>query len=139
MKRSGPIARRTRMRRQSRKRPKIAALLALWSKVVRQRAGHRCESCGRTGRLEAHHVWPKGKYHAVRFFVPNGVSLCFLCHKGPEGVHANPMQWGGDNGIIAGILFARGTDLIGLRELAMTGPRPDLEAVRAELMQELES
>ena len=50
-------------------------LLAL---AVKERAGWRCQKCGKPGKLEAHHV----DKSAERFFDPaNVICICVACHQ----------------------------------------------------------
>ena len=51
----------------------------LWSTKVKELAGHKCELCGSTEKLEAHHVH-RCKHYGVRWDLINGVSLCRECH-----------------------------------------------------------
>lgn len=64
-----------------RKPPKIthAKCLALWSKIVRTNANHKCEWCG-SPATEAHHMVAKKTCAALKFDVLNGVALCAKCH-----------------------------------------------------------
>lgn len=48
---------------------------------VRQRAGGRCEWCGRSAAIEVHHIIPRGMGGARRLDTDwNMVGLCRLCH-----------------------------------------------------------
>jgi hypothetical protein len=61
--------------------------LEMWSKVVRLRAGNRCERCPASAK-EAHHIIPRGTHpHMGWFDLNNGVSLCFNCHQ-THGAHS---------------------------------------------------
>ena len=51
----------------------------LWSKAVKRRAGFKCERCGKTTKLHAHHIIPRTNY-ALRYDLVNGVCLCYRCH-----------------------------------------------------------
>ena len=51
-----------------------------WRKAVLNRDGHRCQQCGATERLHAHHVKEWAKYPDLRFDVDNGLTLCEDCH-----------------------------------------------------------
>lgn len=137
MKRSAPPRRRTPVRRTSRKRASTVLLDGLWSRVVRQRAGNRCEHCGSTERLCGAHIYPKGAYPALRHDVLNGVCLCWSDHLGPRGAHKNPMRWGGEAGAFAVILETRGQSPAALAFRAQTASRPDKEAIRLALEMEL--
>lgn len=51
----------------------------LWSKLVRLRAKNTCEWCGRTGAVNAHHIFGRLTYH-MRHNPANGCCLCVRCH-----------------------------------------------------------
>lgn len=51
----------------------------LWKEVVKKRAGFKCEKCGNTRYLQAHHIIPRTNY-ALRYDLKNGVALCRRCH-----------------------------------------------------------
>ena len=52
---------------------------ALWSALVKLRDGGKCQHCGKTFGLEAHHVIER-RYTATRWDLENGVTLCYHCH-----------------------------------------------------------
>ena len=54
---------------------KIKRLDHLWSKAVRKRAGNKCEKCGSTNVVQAHHIIPRTKW-GTRYDLYNGVALC---------------------------------------------------------------
>ena len=61
----------------------------LWSKLIRKRAGGRCEKCGSTKIVQAHHIIPRTNYN-LRHDPENGVALCkrdhlFWSHKDAIG------------------------------------------------------
>lgn len=49
-----------------------------WAHAVIDRAGNRCEKCGRIGTQAAHIVGKRNK--VLRHNLLNGVALCPLCH-----------------------------------------------------------
>ncbi len=52
----------------------------LWARQVKERAGWKCERCGDTERLQAHHEIPiKIDYTLIRD-LDNGICLCRKCH-----------------------------------------------------------
>ncbi len=52
----------------------------LWSKIVRERAGNRCEYCGRQNKmLNAHHIFGR-TFLPLRWVLNNGIALCPLHH-----------------------------------------------------------
>jgi hypothetical protein len=59
-----------------------------WRQKVKERAGFRCEKCGReVPVLHAHHFVSRN-YARLRFDVRNGVALCPRDHLfGPESAH----------------------------------------------------
>ena len=62
----------------------------LWSTLVKERANHKCEYCGKTTHLNSHHIFSRNN-HSVRWDLENGVCLCpshhvlgnFSAHKAP--------------------------------------------------------
>lgn len=50
-----------------------------WSKLVKLRAGNKCEYCGKTTTLNSHHIFSRSK-KSVRWEVLNGVCLCVAHH-----------------------------------------------------------
>lgn len=68
---------------------------ATWSKVVRQRAGNRCEVCGLSGEvktLNAHHYIGR-KNKRLRWELFNGVSLCYQHHVGGKESAHEDIEW----------------------------------------------
>lgn len=121
------------MRRSPIKRRGKRAILnreldALWSRVVRQRAGNRCEVDGCNGSPQGAHIFPKGSYPALRHDPDNGASLCWAHHLGPRGWHKHPLFWA------EWIEKKRGRDFmrkLGLR--AQTASRPDRAGIKLAL------
>jgi len=66
--------------------------LKAWSKAVR--SGGKCEVCGGTSKLNAHHILDKKLYPAYKYEPLNGVALCCSCHSkyGIKGCH-NKTPW----------------------------------------------
>lgn len=67
-----------------------------WDNIRRQvyrRAGHRCEMCGKRGKLSAHHIVPLrvSKDNSLS----NLVALCDSCHKKLEEVGFRILKEGG--------------------------------------------
>ena len=52
----------------------------LFSQIVRQRAGNKCEYCGKTGTLHCHHGVVHRRYLNTRYEFDNCASLCVNCH-----------------------------------------------------------
>ena len=65
-----------------------------WSAYIRAR-DKRCQVCGKTDNLHAHHcIVPQKRGNSTRFLADNGISLCFwdhmfMVHKGLGGVEFN--------------------------------------------------
>jgi hypothetical protein len=55
----------------------IKELDTLWSEIIRSRG--KCEKCGRTDTLAAHHYHRRVKFN-TRWDLENGVCLCFYHH-----------------------------------------------------------
>lgn len=51
----------------------------LWAEAVKLRAGYKCEYCGNTSNLNAHHIFTRSR-KATRFELNNGICLCVLHH-----------------------------------------------------------
>lgn len=63
----------------------------LWAAKVKLRAGNKCEVCGSTEYLEAHHIH-RCKHYGVRWNVINGACLCRNCHcDSPYSAHKNQL------------------------------------------------
>jgi len=66
------------------------SLDAIWAQIIKKRAGFKCEYCGKTEHLHAHHIFSRSR-HSTRWDISNGICLCaghhFLCnfsaHKAP--------------------------------------------------------
>lgn len=50
-----------------------------WSKLVKLKAGMKCEYCGKTTTLNSHHIFSRSK-KSTRWDVDNGISLCVAHH-----------------------------------------------------------
>jgi hypothetical protein len=57
------------------KRPSTKSLDTLWSERVKDRAGCKCEYCGKSYYLNAHHVFGR-RHWGLRWDLDNGVALC---------------------------------------------------------------
>lgn len=51
-----------------------------WRAAVLERDGHKCQKCGATKPLEAHHIMPYSVRPDMAGDVSNGITLCRLCH-----------------------------------------------------------
>jgi 5-methylcytosine-specific restriction endonuclease McrA len=61
--------------------------LSLWAKKVKIRDKFECKACGYKGYLHSHHILPKSKNPKYCYNINNGITLCYLCHLGKNGVH----------------------------------------------------
>ena len=52
--------------------------------VARERDGHRCQKCGRAGRMHVHHKKPLSRGGAP-YDLSNLETLCWLCHRKVHG------------------------------------------------------
>ena len=50
-----------------------------WSKAVKERDGFKCQYCGKTEYLNAHHIFSRSNF-TVRWDLDNGITLCSGCH-----------------------------------------------------------
>jgi hypothetical protein len=88
MKRTGPLHRKTRLRRHGRRHLREQQARLRFRSAVLARAAGKCERCGfRTRRLDAHHIVPTSRAPGwPGLHLPsNGAALCRWCH---DGVHA---------------------------------------------------
>ena len=61
-----------------------------FSDVVRKKAGHVCEGCGKVeGRMECAHIYGRSA-KSVRWSLDNAVCLCHYCHM---RFTANPLEF----------------------------------------------
>lgn len=51
-----------------------------WSESVRNRAGNKCEVCGSTNHVQAHHIVDRSIWQ-LRHDLTNGICVCVLHHK----------------------------------------------------------
>lgn len=52
-----------------------------WRESVKRMAGYRCEKCGSTNHLEAHHKHPADEFPDEKYILSNGECLCRECHR----------------------------------------------------------
>jgi hypothetical protein len=85
------------MEKKTKKQLKKEAKTALnkadreWSIIVRDFFGNKCAICGKTERLNAHHIIPR-EFKRYRHSITNGIALCPKCHKfGKFSAHKNPI------------------------------------------------
>lgn len=58
-----------------------AEKLKKWSIAVRKEANNRCDICGTTNELSAHHLYDKSSHPTLAYTVENGVCLCDRHHQ----------------------------------------------------------
>lgn len=76
----------TKQRRERIERDKKWAQL---SKELRTITPH-CQLCGRTDRLQVHHILSRRTYKDIMYEVDNLIVVCPSCHKyGPTSMHHN--------------------------------------------------
>jgi hypothetical protein len=65
-----------------------------WSKLVKLRAGNKCEYCGKTSYLNSHHIYSRSK-RSVRWDVKNGICLCVGHHtfSSTFSAHKTPLEF----------------------------------------------
>ena len=66
----------------------------LWAEAVKVRAGYKCEYCGKTSHLNAHHIYSRSNY-VVRWSIENGIALCSGHHtlNASFSAHKNPIEF----------------------------------------------
>ena len=75
----------------------------LWSQQVKARALLKCELCGSTQGLNAHHIHTRHN-HSVRWYLPNGVCLCNECHQANKfSAHKNPLWFASEMRKLRGV------------------------------------
>ena len=65
-----------------------------WAKLVKLRAGMKCEVCGKTSPLNSHHIYSRSK-RSVRWNPENGVCLCVGHHtfRSDFSAHLTPTEF----------------------------------------------
>jgi ribosomal protein S27AE len=108
----GRLKRRKGLARLSRSRRASLELYRVWAAAVKYR-DRRCQwpRCDVGVLLEAHHVYPKGHYPALRTSLENGLALCPVHHR---EWHSASRKWRGwwaerwpDRAVALGVLLAR--------------------------------
>ncbi len=90
LRRSGPLGRSTRIRRVSaRRRAELEQLVAFRAEVLRRARG-KCERCGSSTKLHAHHLVSRARGRGWEGLhqASNGAALCGPCHD--EVHHGTP-------------------------------------------------
>ena len=52
-----------------------------WREAIKKNAGYRCEKCGQTEHLHAHHKHPADEFPDEKYDIRNGECLCEECHR----------------------------------------------------------
>ena len=71
-------------------------LLVVWAKIAKIQQGNKCQICGSTEYLNAHHLIPKEKKDsALRYDLQNAIVLCPRHHKYSYDLspHKNPITF----------------------------------------------
>lgn len=99
----------------------------LWAKLVKKRARHVCEKCGKAKGLQSHHIIPRTNM-ALRHDPENGVCLCIAHHL--YWAHKDAIEFTG------WIETMRDMDYLKLRRHQTF--KGDYELVRLKLLQQLD-
>lgn len=91
---------RTTLKKGVKKQPKIGLkqkiekqLDEAWSKLVKLKAGNKCEVCGKTTNLNSHHIYSRAK-KSLRWNTINGICLCVGHHIGVQfSAHKTPIEF----------------------------------------------
>lgn len=63
------------------------------SQYTKKKTKGKCEMCGKEG-INAHHIYSKGRFGAIRYDIDNLVWLCFDCHfNGAHGGNPDYFKW----------------------------------------------
>lgn len=63
----------------------------LWAKIIKLRAGGKCEVCGKTTNLNSHHIVSRNNLR-FRWDIRNGACLCVGHHRfNNESAHLDPI------------------------------------------------
>jgi hypothetical protein len=65
----------------------------VWADSVKEKAGYRCEVCGKVEGLNSHHIFSRSNY-TVRHDINNGICLCVAHHVfGNWSAHKSPVEF----------------------------------------------
>jgi len=65
-------------------------LKSILRQILILRDGEFCLKCGKTERLSASHIYPKGRYRSMEYEPDNLKLLCYYCHI--HWWHKNPIE-----------------------------------------------
>lgn len=75
------------------KKPSVHSMDLLWARKIRERAGGKCEYCGKADGLNSHHIFSRSN-RTTRWDPDNGVSLCVAHHVfGNFSAHKSPIEF----------------------------------------------
>lgn len=74
------IRRRKAPRKKTARRSLMLQCDLLVKELAEERDGHKCLRCGKTNKLQAAHIFPKGTFQRMRFMVSNILTMCMSCH-----------------------------------------------------------
>jgi len=63
----------------------LAYSLNYWAKMIKKRDAYRCQICGTTQNLVAHHIFQKILHPKLCLNFNNGITLCKKCHSQIHG------------------------------------------------------
>ena len=110
----------------------IKILDTLWAKLIKDRAGNKCERCYRQDTLNSHHIFSRSS-KSTRWDERNGCCLCAFHHAlGNDSAHKAPIEF------IEFLKEKRGEAwYMSLRLLAGTPQKIDYNLTKLYLEQEL--
>lgn len=110
------------------KKATVGGLDKMWALIVKNKAGNKCEYCGKTDGLNSHHIFSRSN-RSTRWYVPNGVSLCVSHHVfGNFSAHKAPIEF------VEWLKESRGEDWYKeLRSIAKESVKIDFEEIKTIL------
>lgn len=55
--------------------------LNIWGSIIRTKSNNKCEICGSSNQINAHHIFYKSLYPKLMFNLNNGITLCKKHHQ----------------------------------------------------------
>ena len=104
-----------------------------WAKLVKLRAGMKCEVCSKTTPLNSHHIFSRSK-KSTRWHVQNGICLCVGCHvfSSKFSAHKTPLEF------IDWLYKHKGEDYVMRLRIKAYTPSKMYDFEKTVLLQELE-